>query len=197
MDTKTLIGILPVIISTINFALYMYSVYFGKTRPHLFSWLIWGIVAAIAAAGQYVEGAGSGGWISIAISVYSFIRVIACITHGEKKITRSDWACLFACLIAIVIWVLLKDPMISVILVSLIDAVGIIPTARKSWMKPEQENAFSYFLFGVTSFLGLIALENYNVTTIFYPATVTIICWGFYAFLLIRKKQLKDLEEGI
>lgn len=189
-DFKTIMGILPVIISGLNLVYYLYTVYYGRTRPHIFSWIIWTIVASIAAAGQIVKGAGSGAWITIAIAVFAFIRVVACLTHGEKSITRSDTYCLIACLFALVLWGITNDPLLSVIVVTIVDAVGIYPTWRKSWHKPYEENALSYFLFGVTSAMGLAATENYNLTTMIFPGVIIWVCWGFAAFLVWRRKAM-------
>lgn len=190
MDLKFVLGIIPVIISAVNLFIYMKSVYFGTTRPHLFTWLIWGLVGAIAAAGQYVEGAGSGMWLTAAISLFAFVRVIAAVTHGEKRVTRMDWACLIVCLFAILVWMVMQNPLYSVVTVTLVDLVAFVPTYRKSWNKPGEEHAFSYFLFGCSALMSIIAIENYNITTVIYPLSILLSCWGFVGMLFIRRKAL-------
>lgn len=190
MDFKFILGIIPVIISAANLFIYMKSVYFGTTRPHLFTWLVWGLVGGIAAAGQYVEGAGSGMWLTAAISLFAFIRVIAAITHGEKRVTRLDWTCLIICLFAILIWMVLQSPLYSVVTVTLVDLIAFVPTYRKSWNRPGEEHAFSYFLFGCTALMSIAAIENYNVTTVIYPLSILLSCWAFVGMLFVRRRAL-------
>lgn len=190
IEFKQILGLLPVLISAGTLLIYLKSVYFGKTRPHLFTWLIWGLVGAIAAAGQYVEGAGSGMWLTAAISVFAFIRCIAALTHGEKGVTMAVWLCLLACLAAVIVWPLVNNPFWSVLMVTLIDLVAFVPTWRKSWNKPGEEHAGSYVLFGFTALLSIIAMENYNATTVLYPLSILLSCWAFVGMLMIRRKAL-------
>jgi len=63
-----LAGIIGSAVSLLAAIPYGYAIYRRTTRPHLFSWLIWSVVTAIAAAGQFVAGAGPSAWCTAAIS---------------------------------------------------------------------------------------------------------------------------------
>ncbi|MCM3356323.1 hypothetical protein M3615_21555, partial [Bacillus halotolerans] len=41
---------------------YALAIYRRTVRPHLFTWLVWSVVTAIAAAGQFVAGARPSAW---------------------------------------------------------------------------------------------------------------------------------------
>jgi hypothetical protein len=188
MDLKTILGAASFLISFGALVIYLNNVYFGRVRPHLFTWLVWSLAAGIVAAGQYAKGAGSGMWLTAGICFFSFLRVIAAVTHGERRITRGDWICLGLCLAALALWPLLEDPVYSVSLLTVLDFAAFLPTFRKSWRKPEEEDATSFFLFGCSMTCSMLAIENYNLTTLIYPAVGAASCWAFWVMLLLRRR---------
>jgi len=176
--------------SATNTLYYIYSIFKKGVKPHLFTWLTWSLITAIAAAGQYVGGAGFGflvvAWYSFATGVIALLS----LKYGEKHITKSDYIALGFCLVAIVLWQLTKTPLYSVIIVSIIDIVAIYPTLRKSFSKPMEENLFSFLLFGSTTALSLLALSEYNILTLLYPITIIFADLLIAGMLIIRRKQL-------
>lgn len=196
MDIKEIIAYTALSISSANFIWYMYTVYCGKTRPHLYTWLIWGLVTGVACFAQFSAGGGRGAWITLAVTFFCFGRVIAAFTHGVKDITRGDKFCLAAAIIAIVLWRLTDNALLAVIIVTLIDLSGFYPTVRNAWMRPQDENLFSYFLFCVTYMLSLISLDQYNTTTLFYPVLIVTANLGFVAFGLMRRAVLKQTQRS-
>ncbi len=62
-----------------------------SVRPHLFTWLIWSVVTAIAVAGQLVAGAGPSAWCTAAIALTCFLTFVACLLLeiSAEEIERS------------------------------------------------------------------------------------------------------------
>ena len=67
--------------------------------------------------------------------------------------------------ISLAIWIFAKQPVISVILLSLTDMLAFVPTIRKSWNKPHTETLFSYQMNTFRFVLALIALHHYTIIT--------------------------------
>ena len=190
-DVKTSLALVGIAISSVNFFYYLYTVYWGQTRPHFYTWLIWGLVTGVAYAAQASHGGGDGAWITLLVTFFCFTRAAVALHKGEKKITFGDQVCLGFCLLAIVLWQLTDNPLLSVVIVTAIDVAGFYPTIRKSVNKPEQESLFSFFLFGVVYALSMGALNDYSLINLFYPAVITTTSWGFVIFLIIRKAQMQ------
>jgi hypothetical protein len=186
-EIKTALAATAILISTSNFFYYLYSIFRSRTRPHVYSWLIWGSVTLIAGLAQFFEKGGAGAWVTLLSAFYCYTRALIGLKYGEKNITKSDKFCLAGCLIAIIMWKLTANPLISVVIATLIDVAGFYPTVRKSWDKPYEENVLSYTIFGLTTFLGLMALDHYNLTTLLYPLVLSVSCMGFVIFLLMRR----------
>jgi hypothetical protein len=190
---KEALGLIAIVIAVAGYIPYFRDLFSGKTKPHAFSWLIWGLLTAIAFAGQIAGHAGAGSWVMGFTAFTTF--VIFSLFYGEKNITRSDWLCLILALSAIPLWIATRHPVASMILVTVIDALGFWPTFRKSYSKPNEETAFTYFLSGAKFFLSLVALDRYSIVTWLYPVSLVIMNWGFVLMALIRRHKLLSKKD--
>lgn len=176
---------------------YFLSIWRGKTRPHAFSWFIWGVISTIGVVAQFVEGAGVGAWPRAFGAATCFVIVALALFKGEKNITRTDWITLSVALTAIPLWVLTKTPVWSVILVCAIDTIGYLPTLRKAWHRPHEETPNGYALSCLGAFFSLIAIEVYTPSTWLYPFVLTITNGSMAAFLILRKRHKNKSEAGL
>lgn len=190
MTAKEYLAIASIICNFLTAWPYVRSIVAGKTKPHMFSWLIWGIVGATAAAVQFAEKGGAGSWLFAVNSCYCLGLAVASYWIGTRDIKRTDWVALTVALSALPVWLITQNPLWSVFIIIGIDGIGYIPTIRKSWKRPDQESALSWFLSVICFSLSIMALESYTVTTYLYPATFVVVNLGLTALLLMRRKVL-------
>lgn len=191
MTLKVVISIIAILLTFIGYVPYLKDTLQGKTTPHIYTWFIWGTVTAIAYALQVSAGAGAGAWITLAVVIVSYLIFLLGIRSGKKQITSTDTIFFILALIALALWRVAKQPVLSIILVALVDMLGFVPTIRKSWHKPYSETLFSYELNTVRHGLSLFALEQYSIITWLYPLTWTIANGLFSILLIVRRKQVK------
>ncbi len=191
MNFKDILGLIATAIAFIAYIPYFKDIFSGKTKPHAFSWLIWGSLAAIEFAGQISDHAGPGAWVTGFSAFVCFFIFLAALKKGEKKITSTDWLSLAGAGIALIFWYFTKGPLISVILITVIDALGFLPTIRKSITKPSEETVITYILNGLKFVIALFALEKVSLITALYPTYLITANWFFVLMLIIRKKQIK------
>lgn len=192
MDYKTIIAIISVAMTVFGYSFYFRDIFKGKTKPHAFSWLVWATLTGIAFFGQISDGAGAGAWVTATTAVISFVIFGLALTRGEKEITRSDKFYLSASFLAIIPWLVLKDPLLSVILITIIDFLGFLPTIRKSIKKPYEETLIHYVFAGLKFFLAIIALDNYSLVTWLYPASLVLANWIFIILLVVQRKRFDE-----
>jgi hypothetical protein len=113
------------------------------------------------------------------------------LKYGEKHITRGDTIALVSCLILIVFWLWVKNDILALILICLIDTAAFFPTWRKSFLKPREENISMYSLSSLKSFLSLFSLKNFIMVNWLYPVFLTIINLGFTLYLIWRREIIK------
>lgn len=72
-----------------------------------------------------------GGLGAIALTVGTicvFMVMLLSLKYGTRNITRSDTIILILALAAVFVWVQLDNPLLAVIMVTLIDLAGYVPS---------------------------------------------------------------------
>ena len=191
MDIKIFFGITSIVVSFLGYFPYLKDTAAGKTKPHVFSWLIWGIITGIEFFGQVIGSAGAGAWATGVASVFCFLITFLSFRKGKLEITKLDWVSFVGAIVAILIWFITKEPLLSMLLGIFIDALGFVPTFRKSFIHPFQETLITWFLNGLKFFLSLFALEKFTLLSSIYPIYLILCNWALVGMILIRRKQVK------
>lgn len=191
LDYKLIAAVITSVLSVVCFLPYLKDIFKSKSKPHIYSWLVWsilqgeGTVAIILGHGGYgALGIGIGTFFCVLIFVLSF-------TYGTKNITRFDGICLAAALVSIVIWSLTKNPLLAVILISTIDFLAFLPTYRKGYEEPYTETVSTYLFSSVSSIFAVIALSNYSIVTVLYIASLAA-SNGLFVLILLYKRSLLE-----
>lgn len=195
MQTYRIIaGVIAVLVAMTGYSFYLRDIFRNNTKPHAFSWLLWGIMEIIAFAAQVVKHGGPGAWVTGASSIITLFIFTLALTKGTRDFTRFDWIALFASLGGILLWWLTKDPTLSVILIATADAIAFTPTFRKGFNKPFEETLVEYSLSMVKHLIGISALQSFSIATWFYPASLVLSNGSFVSMMLIRRKHLEKTK---
>ena len=192
MDLKSALGALAVAMTIAAHVPYLRATLNGTNKPHIFTWIIWTLLTFIAFAGQVAGHAGPGAWVT-GVTGPDLCRHHYCgvAARCEKDITRGD-GIMFACgLAAVPLWLTTSDPVWAMMLISAIDASAFMPTIRKSWHRPHQENSFMYGFNLPRHVVALCALRHYSLTTTLYPAMLLAMNAITYMILYIRRYRLR------
>ncbi len=189
LEIKNIFSVVAAILGVVGFLPYLRDVYRGITKPHVYTWFVWLITQSIAIAAAF---RGGGGLIlNLAVGLFfMFIIFLLSFKKGTKNITKSDTVVLVSALVAIVVYFQLDKPLLAVIMVSLIDFLGYIPTFRKTFEEPWSETVGTWAVFVVSNILAIVALQEYNFLTVTYLVTITTANAIITAICLIRKKYV-------
>lgn len=190
-DTASIFGVIGSVVSLLAAIPYALAILRRAVHPHLFTWLIWSIVTTIAAAGQFVAGAGPSAWCTAAIAVTCILIFVASIYRGERSWTKADWMFLGAALLAIPLWILTEDPTLSVCLVTVIELAGLGPTVRKTVRDPWGESLVYFVLCVVKYALALLALRQWTVAVAFYPVANIMASAGICLVMAVQRYRLR------
>jgi hypothetical protein len=191
MNLKLILSIFAGLIAIISFAPYFLDIIHKKTKPHAYTWLIWTITQGTALAGLWL-GVGGWGFISLFIGTgLIFIIFLLSLKYGTRNITKGDTITLIAALIAILIWWQLHNPLLAILMVSLIDFLGYIPSFRKTYKNPWTETPIFWILSPLAYIVTILALDKYNLLTLTYLITVTVADITLLMICLIRRKSVK------
>jgi RsiW-degrading membrane proteinase PrsW (M82 family) len=197
LEVKEIIGVLAILVGLASFYPYIRSILRGETKPHLFSFIIWGIISVVVFAAQLADGGGMGAWATGASGLFCIMVAILSYQRLEEiEITRSDWVFFITSLCAIPLWLVMQSPLGSVILLTFIDVVAFFPTIRKTFDKPDEENLPGHVMGAVSCALSLFALGHYSIITVLHPLVSTISIGGFVLMALYCRNRRQRVCYG-
>ena len=191
MVYKEIISAVAITITFVAFLPYIRSILSGKIKPHVFSWVIWGTTTFIVFLAQLAENAGVGAWpIGVSGIITIYIAFIAYIKRADISITQMDWVFLVVAFTALPFWYLTADPLWAVIILTTVDVLGFGPTMRKAYNFPQDEQLSFFALFIIRNVIVVLALENYSITTVLFPAVIAMACLVLIAMVIYRRQVI-------
>ncbi|MGB3078984.1 MAG: hypothetical protein WBB31_07925 [Saprospiraceae bacterium] len=190
MDLKITFGILATCLTVTGYVPYFRDIFAHKTKPHLYTWLVWALTQGTAAFAM-VRGGGKWGAISLFVgTVLVIVIFFLCFKYGTRNIKRSDTIALVTALIAILIWWQLNNPVLAVLLVSFIDALGYIPTYRKTYTDTSTETVSFWICMIGTDIFALLANSAHNILTMSYLVTLGVCNMVLVGIILFRRRRI-------
>lgn len=191
MPVKELLSIVAVVLTLAAFLPYIRSILKHESKPHVFSWVIWGSTTFIVFLAQREGGGGVGAWpIGISGVITLLIALLAWSRKSDISISRLDWLFFTLALWALPLWYATADPLWAVAILTLIDVLGFGPTVRKIYHFPWSESLVFFGLFAARNLIVILALENYSLTTVLFPAVIGAACVLLIALALHRRRVM-------
>lgn len=174
----------------VAFVPYFRSILAGTTRPHVFSWVVWGTNTSVAFVATLSAGGGAGAWaVGFSAAITLTVAALAWRRRADVHITRTDWAFFLAGLAAIPLWSVASDPLWAIGLVTAVELLGFGPTMRKSWQQPWSEPVSFLAILIVRNALVIAALEERSLTTVLFPAAMAGACILLIGILVMRRQS--------
>lgn len=192
---KIVLGFIAAILAFVAYVPYLRDILRGKTKPHIYSWFIWGLTSLAIFALSFSDGAGAGSWTTLTVAVLCFAVCILGLRQGLRYVRTIDKIFLLMSLVAIGIWLFAKQPLISMILLCAIDIFAIVPSLRKAWQKPGEETLSLWSVNSLRHFLSILALQHYSLITVMNPILWVILDSSFSLMLVIRRRKLSRKQK--
>ncbi|MEP3348786.1 MAG: hypothetical protein ABJN96_02405 [Marinomonas sp.] len=187
---KLIFSIAAIVVTFVTFIPYIRSIWLGKTKPHVFSWVVWGTTTLIVFFAQLEAKGGIGAWpIGVSGILTIGVAYLAFLKSADALITRSDWLFFCSALASLPFWYFTSDPMWAVILLTFIDLLGFGPTIRKAYHFPYEENLTFFMLFAMRNICALLALETYSLATVLFPLSVGSACLCLLIMVYFRRRN--------
>jgi len=191
MFYKEFFSAVAIAITFIAFLPYIRSIIHGEIKPHVFSWIIWGSTTFVVFLAQLEDGGGAGAWpIGVSGCITIFIALLAYIKRADISITKTDWLFFASAMSSLPLWYFTSDPLWAVIILTTVDVLGFGPTVRKAYAFPNSESLLFFSLFTARNLMVVVALENYSVTTVLFPAVIAAACMALIAMVAYRRRAL-------
>lgn len=188
LDNKLILSAAAIMLTIAAFWPYIRSIRLGRTRPHVFSWIIWGVTTFLVFLAQLSDGGGVGAWpIGISGLLTMGVAVLAFLKLGDAHITRTDWLFLILAFCSLPLWYLTASPFLAVLVLTLVDLLGFGPTFRKAYHHPYEEQLLFFWLMLLRNLFAFAALEVFTPATVTFPLTIAMACFVFIIMVILRR----------
>jgi hypothetical protein len=196
MVSNEFFGIASLVATLGQYLPYCAKIYKGELRPHIFSFVIWGVGAAIVAAAQWSENAGPGAWAMGLTAIFCVIVICLSMRNGTKYITKGDWITFAAAILAIPAWIATNDAFLAVLIVTLIDLFAFYMTFRKVLRAPKEESTGFYIIATLQYVLSFAAIASFSITTVLNPVALIATSSALIIAMLYLRMGEKQTEAG-
>ena len=196
MFYKEFFAVIAITLTFIAFFPYIGSIVQGRTRPHVFSWVIWGSTTFVVFLAQLADKGGAGAWpIGVSGLITLYVAMLAYLKKSDSTITTTDWWFLVIAMTSLPLWYLTADPLWAVVILTSIDVIGFGPTLRKAYAFPFDEQLTFFALMTVRNLTAIMALEHYSLTTVLFPAATGAACLLLIGVVVYRRRLLAVMED--
>jgi hypothetical protein len=168
-----------------GFVPYWLSIVRGKTKPNRATWAIWSIVGLLLSSSYWAVGARDTLWVPLSYVIGPVVTSLLGLRWGEGGWTRFDRRCLMGTGVSVVLWIVLKSPLVALGLNLLIDFLGALPTIEKAARDPEGEDRLAWIIFAIGNGFNLLAIGQWSWAIASYPVYLFSVC-SWVVFLLLR-----------
>ncbi len=196
MFYKEILSAVAIALTLVAFYPYVRGIIQGAIKPHVFSWVIWGTTTFVVFLAQLEAHGGVGAWpIGVSGSITIFIAILAYVKRADVAITKTDWLFFITAMSSLPLWYLTSDPVWAVVVLTVVDLLGFGPTVRKVNANPHSESLPFFALFAARNSIVVMALEDYSVVTVLFPATTAAACVLLMALIAYRRHCSIDLPQ--
>jgi hypothetical protein len=189
MSFKYVFSGLAIILTFTAFVPYIHSIRSGNTKPHVFSWVIWGTTTVIVFLAQLESKGGTGAWpTGVSGAITTYIAFLALHKRSDISITPVDWLFFTAALASLPFWYYTADPLWAVVELTIVDLFGFGPTLRKAYACPHEENIAFFILFITRNAFAILALQHYSLATVLFPLAVGGACLILLIIISYRRR---------
>jgi hypothetical protein len=186
---KETLSAVAIVLTFAAFVPYIRAIIRGTTKPHVFSWVIWGATTFAVFLAQLEGKGGVGAWpIGVSGIITIFIAFLAYVKRSDITITKIDRLFFVSASSSLPLWYFTSDPLWAVVILTTVDVLGFGPTIRKAYRFPHSESLLFFALFAARNLLVIMALESYSVTTVLFPAVIAAACMLLMAMLTYRRR---------
>lgn len=168
-DIQAYIGYAAGILGFIPYIFFVLSIRKGKTKLNLAGWSLYTIAMTMIATSSMALGAWQTVWLAIAYVIGQIVVIAFALKEGYFAFSKFDYRCLVISALGLLLWVYTSNPLYALILNVLVDALGTLTIAKKTWLHPGTEETKPWVMSLSVAILNCFAIASLDVSNALYP----------------------------
>ncbi len=190
-------GVLAGVISLLAYIPYISSIIRRETVPSRTTWWILSFVGFTTFITYKESGASNTTFFLIGDASGAFLIALLSLLYGKDGVKLFDRACFLGAAISIFLWISFQNqPYIAFSSSLIVEVVAMIPTIRKIYLNPFEEDVPAWLFTFIAAIINLYAIETWRFIVVFYPfyeffingLIVLLLAVGRGRRLLVREK---------
>jgi hypothetical protein len=165
----------------------------GSTRPHRGSWLIWSVLAVIAALSQRADGASWSVLMTATQAILTGLVFLLAIRYGEGGMTRGEVSLIALATGGVIGWILAREPVLAVACVIAADVAAFAMMTPKVVRDPHSETLSTYALASLGGALAAGAVGMLDPSLLLYPAYYCL-ANAAMSVLIVRRRAVVGMR---
>lgn len=176
---------------------YLLDIVKGKTKPRIVTWFTWSLLSSITSAAAFSDHQYASAILTLCGAVSTFAVVVLGWKHGDRTFERVDIICQIGALAGLLLWLLFGSPALAVIITTVIDLIGTIPTQLHAWKAPNEETASTFAYDLIASVCTIAASTSWHLTALLPPVYFFMSNGSILAIILFRRKILTASKQQV
>jgi hypothetical protein len=168
---------------------YIRDVLARKTKPHRGSFAIWTALGAIAFFTQLAKGATWSLLLPTADTIVTASIFVLSVKFGVGDLNRRDITGIVLAGIGLVLWYCTKQPLVALLIVIGIDAVGSVLTVLKAFEDPHSETFSSWLLASLGGLFAALAVGHMSFALLVYPVYIFLANGAVDVAIVLGKRR--------
>jgi len=190
-----LFGYISALLSILMIVPYARDILLLKTKPERASWFIWTVLGFIAFFIQLAKGATDSLWLTAGQTFAVFIIVLLSIKYGAGGLGKRDRLALIAAGVGLLLWYFTSEPLYALLIVIVIDSIGSLLTALKSYEDPGSETLSTWIMSGASGVFGCLAVGSLSPVLLAYPFYIVITNSSIAVCIFIGRTRMRKVRK--
>lgn len=164
----------------------------GTNKPERGTWWMWFILSFIGLLGQLAGGAHWSAILSFTSTIVGGLIAFLSIKYGFGKFHGRDGLGIAIAIIGGLYSLATHDPLIAVLVVTVIEILAAGLTVYKTWYAPFTENYLAWRISLVGTICGVLAVGKYQPVIYLPPVSNFLINLTMVLLITARKPKVKN-----
>lgn len=183
--------VLSVVIGIAGVSAYIRDTLRGKSKPNRVTWGMWALSPLIGTAAAISAHADI--WATTRIFLAGFLPLLVFLTSFVNKksywkLTLFDFLCGVCSLLALIVWLVVHSPQVSILIAAIGDGFATLPTIKKAWAHPETETGVTYLAGFISVLLIIPSIPVWNIENAAFQVYLFIA--DLLLLLMVYRKRL-------
>ena len=170
MTAENIVFVIIALLGITTYASAVWQMIIGQYSPSFFTrgvWLLLGINSFVGV----LLGGGTKASVILAATLLVGNAAVFLVSYkkGSRDFGAVEWGSFFLLIVALLIWLVLDAPFVTLVISLVAHFLGGIPTIWRTVKKPSSEQALHWYFFFTASVLSIIASPDKSLVAILFP----------------------------